>query len=361
MRLISGKKIQAILGRLKRLGVDAAVFVSQEPLVDSNIQYLSGFGGMLNGVLVLAKGRMHLLTTQLDYDRALEEAAVDDVCRIGPEEKARHAIKPLVSSARKIGIVKSRFTVAELSRLGLPLSKLVDIERAMREERAVKEEGEIEALKRSANISNRGIRFLREFIRPGVRENEISAGLESEIRSLGSERTPFDVIVTSGRRSSVVHPCPPATKRKVGRGLGLVDFGSVYRGYVTDVTVPFLSGSGLGLARERRMAATATSTFDEIAGMIRPGVSIGSLSEAYEKGIKGNGFKVKHSLGHGIGLDTHDSPSLAKEAGRLATGMVIAVEPGVYERGIGGCRLENDVLVTKSGASILTKSKLIRI
>ncbi len=77
--------------------------------------------------------------------------------------------------------------------------------------------------------------------------------------------------------------------------------------------------------------------------------------------IKSHGFEVKHSLGHGIGLDTHDSPSLIKDDRKLAQGMALAVEPGVYKKGVGGCRLENDILVTKSGASIITKSKLIRI
>jgi Xaa-Pro aminopeptidase len=268
-------------------------------------------------------------------------------------------LKPIISKARKVGIIKSRFSIGHLSKLKIPQSKLVDIDRIMRDERAVKESKELDAIMESARISNRGVRFLRGFMREGVRENEVSAELEKELRKRGSERTPFDIIVTSGSRSSKIHPYPSSTRKKIGRGLGLVDFGSVYKGYVTDVTVPFLAGSGS--YREEKMAKTVSSIFSEIAGMIRPGVSISAIFNEYERLIKSHGFDVKHSLGHGIGLDTHDSPSLIKDDCKLAKGMALAVEPGVYKKGVGGCRLENDIIVTKSGASIITKSKLIRI
>ena len=344
MRLISGKKIEAIIGRLKQQKVDAAVIINREPL---------------NGILVLTEEGTHLLTTQLDYDRAQEETVVDNVIRMSPKEKASHALKPIISKARKVGIIKSRFTIGHLAKLRIPPSKLVDIDKIMREERAVKETRELEAIMESARISNRGVRFLKGFIREGVRENEVSAELERELRSRGSERTPFDIIVTSGSRSSKIHPYPSSTKKKIGRGLGLVDFGSVYKGYVTDVTVPFLAGRGS--YKEEMMARTVASVFSEIAGMIRPGVSIASVYKKYESLITSHGFEVKHSLGHGIGLDTHDSPSLIKDECKLAQGMALAVEPGVYKKGVGGCSLENDILVTKSGASIITKSKLIRI
>ncbi|MBN2330767.1 MAG: aminopeptidase P family protein [Candidatus Aenigmarchaeota archaeon] len=359
MRLISRKKVEAILGRLRQLEVDAAIFINSEPLIDTNIQYLSGFGGMLDGILVLTADGTHLLTTQLDYDRAQEESSVDVVSRMSPREKASRTIKPIVARSRKIGVIKNRFTIAHLAKLGIPASKLVDIDGIMRDERAIKEDKEIEALTKSARISNRGVRFLRGFLKKGVRENEVSAELDRELRTRGSERTPFDIIVTSGSRSFKVHSCPASTSKRIGRGLGLVDFGSVYRGYVTDVTVPFLAGRAS--AREEMLARTAVSVFGEVSGMIKPGASIDSVAKRYESLIKSNGFEVKHSLGHGIGLDTHDSPSLARGKGKLAAGMTLAIEPGVYKRGIGGCRLENDFLVTGSGACAMTKSKLIRI
>ncbi len=359
MRLISGKKIGSISERLKRAGIDAAVFVNREPLIDSNIAYLTGFSGMLNGVLVLRRGEMHMLTTQLDHDRALEEASADEVLLMGKKERARESVKPLLRGARKIGVIKSRFTLGAMGKLGIAGSRLVDIEDIMREERAVKEPREIEAIKKSAAISNRGVRFLRGFIEMGMKGNEVAAGLERELKARGSERTPFDTIVTSGSRSCIVHPYPASSTRRIGKGLGLVDFGAVYQGYVTDVTVPFLVGKGT--EKENLMVEAVLSTFDEVVKKIRDGASAGAVSKAYEGCLRKKGFQAKHSLGHGIGLDTHDSPTFKECGGRLAKNMTLAVEPGAYTEGIGGCRLENDVLVTSSGCEILTKSKLIRI
>jgi Xaa-Pro aminopeptidase len=359
MRLISRKKIEAVSERLKRLGIDAAVFVNREPLVDSSIAYLTGFSGMLNGVLILRAGSMHLLTTQLDHERALDEASVDEVLRVGKKENAKDAIKPLLSGAKNIGVIKNGFTLGAMSKLGIAGSKLVDIEKTMREERAVKEAREIEAIKKSAAISNSGVRFLQGFIERGMRENEVAAGLERELKANGSERTPFDTIVTSGRRSCIVHPYPASSGGRIGNGLGLVDFGAVYHGYVTDVTVPFMVGKGT--AKEVGMAETVLSTFDEVVKKIKDGASTEKVSGAYEGCLRKKGFQAKHSLGHGIGLDTHDSPSFTEAGGKLLKNMTLAVEPGVYMKGIGGCRLENDLLVTSSGCNILTKSKLIRI
>jgi Xaa-Pro aminopeptidase len=359
MRLISKGKIKAILEKLEQLKVDAAVFVNMEPLIDSNIAYLSGFSGMLNGILVLRKEGTHLLTTALDYERALEEASVDEVVKISGKERAKDAVKPLLSKARRIGVVKDRFTLGAMGKLKIPESKLVDIEKIMREERSVKEEKEIGAVKKSAWISNTGVKFLQDFIRKGVRENEVAAELERCLRASGSERTPFDIIVTSGYRSSIVHPYPSASSKKIGPGLGLVDFGAVYRGYVTDVTVPFLVGNGN--KKTEKVVDTVMSAFDVIVKKIKDGVSAAKISKAYENSIKSGGFQVKHSLGHGIGLDTHDSPSFTEADSVLVKNMTLAVEPGAYVKGFGGCRIENDLIVKKSGCEMLTKSKLIRI
>lgn len=360
MRLISRHKIEAIMDRLKQERIDAAIFLSREPLLDSNIAYLSGFSGMLNGILVLTrKGNVQLLTTELDYDRALAEAGVDEVVKISAKIKASDVIRPLMSGAKRIGVVKNRFTVGAMRKLRLPASRLVDIEGIMLEARAVKEEKEILAMRHCARISNHGIRFLHESLRKGMRENEVSAELERVLKSKGSERVPFDTIVTSGKRSFFVHPYPSASNKRIGPGLGLVDFGAVCQGYVTDVTVPFLAGNGT--AKERKIIEAVQSTFDNVVHQVRDGVSVKALNTAYENGVGKGGFKVKHSLGHGLGLDTHDSPSLTEPSGVLRAGMTLTLEPGVYVRGIGGVRIENDVLVNKSGCEMLTESKLIRI
>jgi Xaa-Pro aminopeptidase len=359
MRLISSRKIGALLEELGRLDVQAALFVNNEPLIDSNISYLSGFSGMLNGALVLSQDGMRLVTTTLDHERALGEACVDEVIKVGEGESVSKAVRHLLPGSKRIGTVKDRLSIGSRARLRIPESRLVDIKKTMDGMRAVKEAKEIDAIRKSAVISNKGVRFLQDFIKKGVRENEVAAELERMLRASGSERTPFDTIVTSGGRSSLVHPYPSSSSKKIGPGLGLVDFGAVCQGYVTDVTVPFLVGSGT--SKEKRIIDTVLSTYNKVVQMLKDGADMKSIHGAYRKGIEKNGFQLKHSLGHGIGLDTHEGPVLGGQDGKLLENMTLTIEPGAYTKGVGGCRLENDLLVTRSGHSMLTKSRLIRI
>lgn len=359
MRLITSKKIEGILEKLARLDVQTALFVNSEPVIDSNIAYLSGFSGMLNGVLVLHRDGMHLLTTALDYERALEQASVDEIVKMTEKETLGKVLKRLLPKAKKIGIVKDRFTLGTCAKLKIPKPRLVDIEKIMSAERAIKEEKEIEAIEKSAGISNKGVKFLQDFIQKGVKENEVAAELGRELLARGSECSPFDIIVSSGHRSSFVHPYPSSSNKKIGPGLGLVDFGAVYHGYVTDVTVPFLVG--YVTKKEEAIVETVFSTYDEILLKIKDGVDIKSIYSIYKDRLRMGGFKIKHSLGHGIGLETHESPALNGLGGKLLENMTLALEPGVYVKGVGGCRLENDLVVTPSGSDVMTKSKLIRI
>lgn len=359
MRLISRKKIEAIMEKLAGLGVDAAVFVNSEPIIDSNIAYLSGFGGMLSGALVLSRSGVFLVTTELDFDRAMNEAEVDEVIRTDERKKMRDAIRPLLSKAKKIGIVKSRLTLSMCSGLKIPKYRQLDIGKIMEEARSIKEENEMEAIEKSAEISNKGVKFLQDFLKKGVAENVVAAELERELRSAGSERTPFEIIVSSGPGSAIIHPCPSSGVKKIGDGLVIVDFGAVYHGYVTDVTVPFLIGNVS--KGEEKIAETVLSAYDKILPKIRDGVKVADIKGVYEKKLKIAGFQVKHAVGHGIGLDTHEGPSLGNPNEKLLANMTISLEPGVYVKGIGGCRLENDLIVTKTGCEVLTKSKLIRI
>ena len=360
MRLISGKKIKAISDALSKEGIGIALFINAEPVTDPNIAYLTGFFGMGSGVLVLKPHKsMTLLVPELDYGRALEQASADEAVKTGPKDRGLKAIRWLLPSAGKIGVVKSSFTIRMMEGLSVQKSRLADIGKIMSDERAVKEPKEIEAFEKSAAICNLGIKYLQESLRTGVAAREVSAGLEHELAGKGSERVPFDTIVTSGAGSAHIHPYPPAGTKRIGSGLGIVDFGAVYKGFVTDVTVPFSAGQ-LSV-KEKRMIKTVLSVHDDTIVSIKNGVGVKSLFENYEKSVKSAGFEIKHSLGHGLGIETHESPTIYKTDTRLRENMALTIEPGVYEKNTGGCRLENDVLVLKNSCRVLTKSRLISL
>lgn len=359
MRLIGRKKLDEIREKLAEKGLEATLFVNNEPVMDSNIAYLSGFSGMLNGALILSADDLKLITTELDYDRAQEEAHVDEIFKCKHSLHLYQSVKNHCRKYKKMGIVKNKFTVEMAERIELKTSGLVDISFIMERGRMVKEANEIDTIRKCADICNSGMKFLEGFLQEGVKENEVAAELERVLKIRGSEYSPFETIVTSSSRSHFVHPNPPASTIPIKPGLGIVDFGAVHRNYSTDVTIPFTIGK-LN-ERQQQMTETVISLWDEVIKKMKPGVKTKTLHDIYEKTVESAGFIVKHSLGHSVGLDVHEYPSLSGTEVELEEGMVLAIEPGVYDRRVGGCRLENTVLVKKNGCELLTKSKLIRM
>jgi Xaa-Pro aminopeptidase len=359
MRLIGRKKVEEIRQWLSENGLDAAVFINHEPVLDSNIAYLSGFSGMLNGALLLTPENIHLITTELDYERAQSQAHADDIFKCKHSLHLYQSIRHHCGKYKKIGVVKNKFTVEMMERMKMRPSGLVDVSSLMERGRMVKEPGEIEAIRKSASMCNSGVKFLEGFLREGVKENEIAAEIERTLKMVGSERPPFDTIVTSGQRSMFIHPSPPASDTPIARGLGIVDFGAVHMEYSSDITVPFLHGRPSG--RQQQMIDTVSNVWSSLEKTIKAGVKTKVLHDIYEKKLKSAGFGVKHSIGHSVGLDVHEYPSLSGTDVELKVDMVLAIEPGVYEKNAGGFRLENMVLVKKNGCEMLTKSKLIRM
>lgn len=353
-----GKRVEELLLKISSKGAGCALFVNMEPVMDSNITYLSGFSGMLSGALLVSEKEVKLFTSVLDHDRASEEAAADEIVSCeGPD--FFKDIRRSCAKYKKIGVVKSKFTLEMAEKAGLSPSRLLDAGSILERARSVKDESEIEAMKKCAGIMNKGISFLGDFLRSGLKEKEVAMELNNLLEAAGSERSPFETIVASGKRSSFVHPDPPASANRLKRGIGLVDFGSVFNGYVNDVTVPFILGKER--KKEAEIAGTVMGVWDDVAREIKAGVRIKDLYDIFKKGIEGSGFKVKHSLGHGVGLDTHEYPSLGGTSKRLEKDMVLSVEPGAYVKGVGGLRIENVVHVRRGGCKVLTKSKLLRL
>ncbi len=358
MRLISERKVRKIASSLDENGLDAALFINFEPFLDPNIPYITGMHGMLDGALILDNEKTKLIVTELDRNRAETDASVDEIIQIKKGDSLFSTIRAHAKEYKRIGVNKSILSLKASEILKLK-SRSDDIGTFMAMERAVKEEKEIEAVRESARITNKGISFLKGVLSDGFTERETVSKLECELKFRGSEKPAFETIMTSGRRSAFIHPYPGASGKKVGKGPGIVDFGSVYMGYHTDVTVPFISGHMS--AETERMHNAIETVWKQIRSVVKHGVKVSSLHEIYKKTLEEHGYDIRHSLGHGIGLQIHEYPSLSSEDAVLKKGMTIAVEPGVYSDSIGGLRLENDILIEKNGFEMLTKSKLIRL
>ncbi len=233
---------------------------------------------------------------------------------------------------------------------------------------------EIELLKKAARISDSCIPLIEKSLREKISERELRRIVERKIRSQGATLS-FQSLVACGKRSAKVHPKPKATN-KIISGLGYIDFGACYKGYKSDVTVPFIKGKIS--KREMKIVDTTLKAYKLAISSIKLGEPCWKLFEKTNGFVKRGGFELKHGMGHGVGKNVHEYPFIVvprKEKLRrkkkrrwekikkinFQENMVFTIEPGIYVKGLGGCRIENDILLTKNGPRILTHSRLIEI
>ncbi|MGC8812140.1 MAG: M24 family metallopeptidase [Candidatus Aenigmatarchaeota archaeon] len=243
----------------------------------------------------------------------------------------------------------------------------------------LKNQKEIELIKKACEISNSCLKTIEESLKEKITEKELRRRIEKNIRKQRASLS-FRTLVACGKRAAKIHPKPRATN-KIIKGLGYVDFGACYKGYKSDVTVPFIKGKIS--KKESKMVEATLKAYEVAIKSIKIGMPCWKLHEKVDSFLRKKGFKLSHSLGHGIGKKTHELPTIGKPKFKkklskkklekikrrwekikkinFQPGMVFTIEPGIYIEGISGCRIENDVLLTKKGVKILTKSRLIRI
>jgi Xaa-Pro aminopeptidase len=231
-----------------------------------------------------------------------------------------------------------------------PLSRLVE------ELRMVKDSTEIKAIKKAAELTDEGIKTAVNAIKPGVREYEVAAEIEYAMRKMGSEGAAFDTQVASGRRSAFPHG--GCTTRKIRKNeLIVVDLGAKYNNYRADASRTYLIGKSS--PKQRKIFEAVLNAQLKAFKKIRAGVKACEVDAAARKLIENSGFGkyFVHGLGHGVGLDIHEPPSLNPEGKRPLKGKnVVTIEPGIYIVGYGGSRIEDTVLVHENNAEILIKA-----
>jgi Xaa-Pro aminopeptidase len=220
--------------------------------------------------------------------------------------------------------------------------------------RMVKDADELDRVAAAAVLGNRLFHAILPHIQPGVPEAEIAASLEFFARSMGAEGMSFETIVASGPRSALPHG--RATARKTPRkGFVTLDFGVILKGYCSDMTRTVCIGKA---GRAERSAYDAVLEAQEAAvAAVRPGVTCGEVDEAARSVLQKAGLDeyFTHSTGHGVGLEIHEPPRIAREQKQeLKPGMVVTIEPGVYMPGKFGIRIEDMVVVTEKGSKVLT-------
>ena len=347
---------QTRLERLRKLieasGADSLLVTNFQ-----NVSYLTGFTGD-DSYLLVSRDEEVLITdprytTQLEQECSGLELFVRE-----PGSSIAEATTKCVRQAhvRRLGIEGDSMMVSLLERLAKGLDKIAlqSTTGLVEELREVKDEEEIAEIRQAIALAERAFAAIRCTIGPDRTEKQVANDLDWQMRDLGAKGSSFETIVLFGVRSALPHGRPEALPLAESE-LALIDWGAVGRRYRSDltriVTTTRISPkvkSLYGVVLQAQKAALAA---------IRPGAKASDV-DAVARGIitdAGYGQFFGHSLGHGIGLDIHEGPRLAKSNSKLLRpGMVVTVEPGIYLPGWGGIRIEDDVLVTQSGHEVLT-------
>ena len=350
------QRLQALSSAFPRLRVDAYL-ITHLP----NVRYLCGFTGSA-GVLLLAGSDAIFFTDGRYTQQAREEIRGARVV-IGKKSPLAAAAEWLGRKPKGLwlGIESDHMTVASEARLRSLLPKawrLRPVSGALpgsvERQRMVKDPAEVELLRRAVKLGSSLFAPLLKTIRPGVAETVVAAKLEYSARQAGAAGMSFDSIVAAGPRSAMPHGRASSTPIP-RQGLVVLDFGVILAGYCSDMTRTV----ALGRASANEAGWYHAVLESQLAGIaaVRPGVTAGQVDEACRKVLKKNKLAqyFTHSTGHGVGLEIHEPPRLAAgETAVLEPGMVLTIEPGVYIPGQGGVRIEDMILVTKTGCEVLT-------
>lgn len=346
------ERLAALGAKLAGERVDALLLTSLP-----NIRYLTGFSG--TSALALATPSEMRLITDFRYEtQVADEVGAFAQIRIEPVSlwTGLWDILQKTSSLEVIGFESAHLYHRDFQRLlndgarwqWRPQLNMVE---SLRES---KDPEEVELIHQAARIATDALTRTIPQIAAGQTELEIAGILEKALRDEGSEEAPFPPIVASGPRSALPHA--RASSRVVEKGdLLLLDFGAQYRGYCSDITRTFIVGAPTPEQRDIYQVvrdANHIASHSVRAGMT--GMAADALARRYID-AQGHGDAFGHSLGHGLGLEVHESPRLAKTAETtLVAGAVVTIEPGIYRPGWGGVRIEDDVHLSENGPQILT-------
>ncbi len=346
-------RLQSLFKKMKTEEIPALLISKPE-----NCRYLTGFTGS-SGFLLMTKDTATFLT---DF-RYVEQANNQLPKGVEVIKHEFPMAKTLAEISSSKGISQMYFEKNHISyenyekyayHLGdidfLPTNDLVA------ELRTVKDKGEIELLSKAVNIADQAFVHIINFIEEGVIERDLALELEYFMKQQGAEDIAFDIIVASGERSALPHGVASNKKIKQSEFIKM-DFGAVYKGYCSDITRTVV----LGEASEEQQRVydlvfqAQMNALDNIhAGMTGKRADNFARS-TIEKEELSNRFG--HGLGHGVGLEVHESPRLSpNHEDVLKPGMTVTVEPGVYIPGWGGVRIEDIVLIKETGCEVLTRS-----
>jgi Xaa-Pro aminopeptidase len=331
-----------------------------------NVRYLTGFTGS-NGALLLRVDGTDLFgtdgryTTQAgtqvpDVELLVDRGTVSALAR----EAVRRGVGRLGYESHDLTVDGFAALEKVLADAGSAVPELISVRRAVEAQRVIKDDDEIESLRRACAVADRALAELAAegALRPGRTELQVGRELDARMLTLGAEAPSFETIVAAGANSAIPHHRPDATVLRDGDLLKL-DFGATVDGYHSDMTRTVVLGGRRGVPADWQREIYELVAASQATG--RAALAVGADVVAVDSASRdviaaaGHGGHFTHGLGHGVGLEIHEAPVIGPlGAGTLAAGMAVTVEPGVYLPGHGGVRIEDTLIVTDDGPELLT-------
>lgn len=345
--------LSKIRKQFSEFGIDG-LLVSQP----ENVRYLTGFTGS-SGVAIISKEKGVFLT-DFRYDQQAHQQVDNFDIKVFGE--GSHLLDEIINIVNEIdvtqlGIEASYMTVNDYNYLREKMkTDLISTYNIVEKLRMIKSDEEIQYLKKAAEIGDLAFEHIINYIKPGVSEIEVADELEFTMRKHGATSNSSVIIVASGVRSSLPHGV--ASEKIIEEGdMVTLDFGALYKGYRSDMTRTIAIGEPDKKLKE--IYEIVLEALVNCTSRLKEGIKASEADALLRDFIhdKGYGEYFGHGGGHGIGLMIHEEPFLsANSPYTLKENMVITVEPGIYLPDLGGVRIEDDVIIKKSGVEIITNS-----
>ena len=373
MNKIFEKRRNVLIEEMKNSNIQAVVFSDNEKHRNPAVRYYTNHPS--DAIFILTKNGKSVLCPW-DINIANQKAFVETIIPLTKFD--RDEIKAVDGILKKLGLPEnSRIEISpETSYLDFLdfVDRLPQYDVSCKnhglhdfavQQRMIKDEYEIQCTIKACEITNKIIDTIESELKKKKIKTELDVALliESECRKAGCERTSFETLAAGPSRSFAIHCFPSYTNGNFAEnGLSILDFGVCYEGYASDVTLTIAKGKLS--EKQEQMLSLVQEAFDEALKYYKKDIPVRNAAMKVDKIFAKAKMKMPHSLGHGTGLEIHEAPFVRSKASLetvFQPGMIVTLEPGLYDPELGGCRYENDILITEDGNEVLTQSRIVRI
>ena len=345
-------KIRALREKLKSLNLEGMII--SNPI---NIKYLTNINPDVEGILLITRKENIYLTYTMFIEDVNRTLTIDDeIIVVDTRDVSNEEAENFFVFCENIGFEENYVTYEQYKRLKqkYKINNMVETDGIIEKQRMIKDEQEIQYIKKACEITDKCFEYLLTYIKEGMTEKEIALEIEMFFKKNGAEGVAFDTIVASGPNSSIPHWKPSDRKIEMADPI-LIDMGCKYNGYCSDMTRTIFMGCIL--EEIKPVYDLVLKNQQNVLEEMRSNYNIKNISRRVEDSFKFNNYNLIHGLGHGVGLEIHETPNINSKNERfLKENMVVTNEPGIYLPGKYGIRIEDTVLINKNYCTPLTKS-----